>query len=135
VRPHVRIIEKIRNKLQNVLKLRLGARFGPDILNALNSATIDDKIRTLMGKDKIHILDQSGKAVYNVQMKAAAQKAAEEVEPQISDDEEAEDDGECVSPGLKTKKTVKVADGAMLDLEKQVKDHVRRNSKLTNIQF
>jgi len=30
----------------------------------------------------------------------------------------SDDEGECVSPGLKTKKTVKVADGAMLDLEK-----------------
>jgi len=61
--------------------MRLGTRFGPDILSALNSATIDDKIRTLMGKDKINILDQNGNAVYNVQMKAAAQKEAEEVEP------------------------------------------------------
>jgi hypothetical protein len=57
-RPHVRVMEKIRNKIGDLLIKRLGARYGPDVMKALESSNLDMRIKTLIARDKVQILDQ-----------------------------------------------------------------------------
>ena len=93
-RPHLQIMAKIKNKIGDMIKEKMGAKFGTGIMSALQSTTLDGQIKELMEKDKVQIVNQSGKPVYGVHIKTAAAQNSEEYE----------DDEEAISPGVKTKK-------------------------------
>jgi len=75
-RPHLLIMEKIRTKLENMLKSKIGEEYGKNILMALKDKTIEKDIKNLMKGDKIQIHNEQNEPVYK---KIIVQAAVEDV--------------------------------------------------------
>jgi hypothetical protein len=71
-RPHLLIMEKIRTKLENMLKSKIGEEYGKNILMALKDKGIEKDIKTLMKGDKIQIHNEQNQPVYKKQISLAA---------------------------------------------------------------
>lgn len=67
-RPHLKIMEKLKQKIADKLREKLGAAFGNDIILALGDKGVDLQIKALVKQDKLKIIDSSNKPVYEKEM-------------------------------------------------------------------
>lgn len=114
-RPHLLIMDKIRQKLKLQLEKKLGAQFGGNILDALKDKSIDCSVRNMMKEDKIVIMKQDGSQAYTNTVKKAAYgtdntPAASGVKRQgngkkvdVIEVPEKFEDEECMSPEIRSK--------------------------------
>jgi len=93
----MKIMEKIRAKIEQKLREKIGVQFGEDIMQALKDQGIEQSIKLLMKQDKIQLLNAQNQPVYANQIAKAA-KGNNDISV-YNEDEEA------VSPDVKASKT------------------------------
>jgi hypothetical protein len=71
-RPHLKIMMKLQQKIALKLQEKLGAEFGENIMTALKDKSIQEQIQELIKQDKIKIVNEQNKPVYQQEMKQAA---------------------------------------------------------------
>jgi len=64
-RPHLKIMNKLKMKIANKLKEKLGEEFGEGIMKALSDKTVDQQIKALISQNKLKIVDEKEKPVYD----------------------------------------------------------------------
>ena len=58
-------MEKIKEKIAARLRENIGEELGNDIMNALEDKAIDQQIKALVKQDKLKIVDQKNKPVFD----------------------------------------------------------------------
>jgi hypothetical protein len=56
-------MDKIRLRIAEKLREKLGAEFGMNIMSALNDKAIESQIKNLLAADKIQVVDQNDNVV------------------------------------------------------------------------
>eukprot|EP00347_Sterkiella_histriomuscorum_P023625 403333949 len=124
-RPHLMIIQKITAKIEEKLKERIGLQYGFNINQALQDKGVERVIKDLMLQEKIQLLNTKNQPVYVSQITQAA-KYDEQV-----DVSQAYYEDEAVSPDTKQTKTkLAMQDRDLEKVETEVRNFIRRNSKL-----
>ena len=65
-------MEKIKQKIVESLRKKIGEEFGQNILIALGDQNIEQQIKLLMAQDKIQLLNSQNQPVFTKEIKKAA---------------------------------------------------------------
>ena len=75
-----KVIGKIQKKIAQKLREKLGKEFGEGIMEALQDKDIEKVIKEMIKQDKIKILDQKNKELYQEEMKKVTTITADNVD-------------------------------------------------------
>jgi len=138
-RPYLKIMEKIRLKLYEKLRDIIGDQHGEGIIEALNDRRIEQSIKKLMKEDRIRLLDEHAQPIYREQIVLAAHHDHQEDGVPVEEQGVFEIGAHAVEGTANhvgggdfkntQRTTLEVGEFDLQMLEREVLDHMRRNSR------
>ncbi len=154
-RPYLKIMEKIQQKMQILLKNKIGEEYSKHIQFALKDKSIQNELKVLMKQEKIQLHNEQNQPVYQKQISLAAQveegsavsTPQNNAKPQFNKQLSIEVDKvksdkkqgllcpdpikfeEGVSPEMKSKTHLAVKQRDLKEIESQVRNHIKTKQK------
>ena len=130
----MKIIEKVKLKLVELLGEKMGIQFEDDILHAMDVVEVYKKIKTMMATGNVQILNQNNQPMFARAITTVANLDSDEEFDQDElnkINEEIDEDVDGRSPDFKKGGNARLAvnDLALQDLEEEVRNHIRKNSQ------